>query len=391
MTDTSQIDESIKSLRAETSPDSVTPERVGNLLQAVVDLIKALSTVPQEEIVSIMAAVNGAVSAANAARQAATNAVSSADGKEIVLVEFEATEDGMTLSVKQSGHGKITVAVPVADASQAGIVLPALLKTVEDAVGSAEDNKLASVALLYTTAGINMVFKAADGSTLCNRTLPLATTARAGLMSAPDKAKLDALPSSGVVALDEAGRVPAAQAPQVMIRNVAETTLDDLATGDFYFDSGKIWYKKSDTVSVDMGVPSKNVVYCHTDTNVLYRWNGSSFTPAMTDPNYAMQVVEVRKNNNTRKVYSVPNGKLVRMIVNSDVVNVVLEPANNGASVHRMIFSTDIFDQCVQINWPDGLVWVEGVAPTAEEIDNNYGAMVTVYDMRWAEYKVYEE
>lgn len=390
MTDTSQIDESILSLKTETSPNSVTPERVGNLLQAVVDLIKALSTVPEEDVVSIMTAVNGAVSAANAARQAASNAVSSANGKEIVLVEFAAAEDGMTLTVKQSAHSAICVVVPVADASRAGIVLPQTLQKIEDAAGLAEDGKLTSVSLQYTTAGINLVFKGANGDTLCSRTLPLVSSVRAGLMSAQDKEKLDALPGSGVVALDEAGRVPAAQAPQVMIRNVAETTLDNLATGDFYFDSGKIWYKKSDTESVNMGVPSKNVVYCHTDTNVLYRWTGSAFSPAMTDPNYAMQVVEVRKSNSTRKTYTVPNGKLARMIVDSDVVNVVLEPANSGASVHRMIFSTDNFEQCVQINWPDGLVWDEGIVPDVEHIDNNYGAMVTVYDMKWAEYKVYK-
>ena len=394
MANVNDITQSIQALRSETAPDSVSPERVGNLLQAIVDLIKALSMVPEEEIVSIMQAVNNAVSTANAANTAAANALSAANDKYIASVEITANGTGATFSIKQTGHSAKSAGLPVADGSHAGIVLPATLQDISDAAALAAKNKLTEIARTYNTTSLILTFRDRDGATLYTLTLPGASLTKAGLLSAADKNKLDNLPDNGVAELDDAGRLPSSQAPTVMLRRTYPSNYDEdpLKVGEFFIgDNMHIWFHQSAQTDVDLGVPSKNVVYMETDTNILYRWNGSAFVPALTDPNYAMQIVEVRRNNNTQKIYTVPNGKLARMIVNTVDVNVVLTPAVNGASVHRMIFSTDIFSACENINWPSGLVWKNGEVPTAEIVDENFGILVTIYDMKWAEFNIYSE
>ena len=389
---TSQITESISSLRAETSPDSVTPERVGNLLQAIVDLIKALSNVPEEEVVSVMAAVNQANSNAATALATANAAASAAAAQAIASLLAAATAQGVTLTIKQVSHGNgagIEVSLPIADASHAGIVLPATLQAISDAAAAASNVQITQLTLTYASDGVTWGVRS-NAATLSKK-INVATMTKAGMMSADDKTKLDSLPSNGYITLDNAGRVPAGQAPQVMIRNVAEGMgVDNIAVGDFFYDSGHIFYHESSTSDIDMGVPSKNVVYCHVDTDILYRWNGSSFVPVLTDPNYAMQVETVSRNNNTQMVYNVPNGKLAKMHVTTSAVNVALTDASNGASVHRIIFDADDFsDSCTAINWPSGLVWRNDVTPVAQDVTECSGIMVTIYDKKWAEFNTY--
>ncbi len=393
---TSQITESISSLRAETSPDSVTPERVGTLLQAIVDLIKALSNVPEEEVVNVMAAVNQANSNAATALATANAAALAAAAQAIASFLPSANAQGVTLTIKQVSHGNgagIELSLPIADASHAGIVLPATLQAISDAAAAASNVQITQLTLTYASDGVTWGVRS-NAASLSKR-INVATTTKAGMMSADDKTKLDSLPSNGYITLDNAGRVPAGQAPQVMIRNVADTTgyWDEhpLQPGDFWFEAGHVWYHASNEGSdIDMGVPSKNVVYCHVDTNILYRWNGSSFVPALTDPNYAMQVETVSRNNNTQMVYNVPNGKLAKMHVTTSAVNVALTDASNGASVHRIIFDADDFsDSCTAINWPSGLVWRNNVTPVAQDVTDCSGIMVTIYDKKWAEFNTY--
>lgn len=393
MATTQQLTESIKSFRAESAPDSVTPERVGALLQAIVDLLKALSMVPDTEVTNIMQALNTALTTAEAASTAANNALNAANNKYIALIQYDATATGVTFTIKQTGHTAKSVAVPVADASKAGIILPETLQSITDAAALAARNRLTTISLSFTSAGMTMTFKDAEGTTMYSRTLPLVTTTHPGLMSASDKTKLDNLPNGGFVSLDAAGRVPAAQAPVTMLRNLSGGAPDILRNGDFYFDqgAGQIYFHRTDNEDVPLGPPSKNIIYCHVDTSALYRWTGSSFVPALTDPNYAMQVQEVRKNTATQKIYFIPNGVLANVITNSDVVNISLVPANSGASVHRMVFSADNFNDCEQINWPSGLVWKNGQMPNAELVDDNYGMLVTIYDNKWAEFNLYSE
>lgn len=389
---TDTITQSINSLRIESSPDAVTPARVANLLQAIVDLINALSMVPDTEVTDIMQLINNAVSTAQAAASAAAAAQTAANNKLISRFKADAAADSVTITIKQSGHTAKSFALPIADASQAGIVLPSVLQSITNAAAIATNGKLNTISLTYGS-GITLTFKAADNSTLATKTIPLVTTTHHGLMAAVDKEKLDALPSSGVVALDAAGRVPASNAPQVMLRNITGGAPDDLHNGDFYFDQADshIYYIPNvNGEPVPMGPPSKNVVYCHTDTNILYRWNGSAFVPVLNDPNYAMQSVEVRRNNTTQKIYNVPNGVLADMILTTDVVNINLLPAANGASVHRLLFKPTNIGNASQINWPNNANWAGGGAPPSlATIEGCDGCLVTIYDGLFAEFKYY--
>lgn len=387
--DTTAIEQSINSLRTESAPDSVTPSRVANLLQAVVDLINALAMVPDADVADIMQLINTAVSTANAASSAASAAQTNANNKRITQFKADADALGVTLAVKQSGHTALTFLFPVADASHAGIILPTVLQEIQAAADKAEAYKITTLLYQNKTNGAQFGIRMSNGDTL-QQTITLATSSRHGLMDKADKQKLDNLPSSGIVALDAAGRVPTAQAPAVMLRNVVDTTLDDLSEGDFYFDSGRVFFVGENATPVLLGPPSKNVVYCHVDTNILYRWTGSVFVPVLNDPNYAMQKTQVRRNNNTQKIYSVPNGVLAEMILSTDVVNISLQPALNGASVHRLIFKAANLGNAEQINWPGDMMWTDGGSPPdLDTIDGCDGCLVTVYDGLYAEFKYY--
>lgn len=389
---TDPITQSIDSLRTESSPDSVTPARVANLLQAIVDLINALSMVPDSEVADIMQLINNAVSTANAASSAASAAQTNANNKKITQFKAEATAEGVTLTVKQSGHTALTFLFPVADASQAGIVLPSVFQSLLNADQKAENYKVATLLFSYTSAGAKFGIRLSNGTTL-EKEIYLATSARNGLMSKTDKTKLDALPSSGIVALDAAGRVPAANAPTVMLRRTYPSQYDEapLQNGDFYIDGDyHVWYHASAQNDIDLGVPSKNVVYCETETNILYRWTGTQFVPAVSDPNYAMQKVEVRRNNTTQKKYTIPNGVLASIIGTTDTVNIELTPAKVGASVHKIIIYASNFQPVEVINWPDSLMWKDNLEPnTGQYVTDCLGIMVTIYDMTFAEFNQY--
>ena len=90
--------------------------------------------------------------------------------------------------------------------------------------------------------------------------------------------------------LDGNGRMASSQAtPQVM--KSMGSTLDNagntgnsqvyvtLNVGDTYFDpsEGKIFYKKSSSATIDLGAPSKLLIYANAQSNKLYRWSGSAF------------------------------------------------------------------------------------------------------------------
>lgn len=394
MTGYNEISQSIAALRAESSPQSVTPERVGALLQAITDLINALRLVPDTDVADVMQMIQNAVSTAQAANNTAQSANANANNKLIAAVSFDADMNGVTFTIKQAGHNAITVSLPAATGTQGGVLLPSMLSDIASLIDAAAGGSVTQLLLEDLSEGLRFGIKKASGATL-QKTFWLATTTANGIMSKEDKAKLDALPSSGAVGLDAAGRVPAAKAPVMMLRRAgwAEYDTNPLNAGDFFVDGTPmhIYYCKTASQYIDLGVPSKNVIYCETETNVLYRWTGTEFVPALTDPNYAMQEVEVRRNNTTQKIYTVPNGKLAKMIVNTVDVNVQLTAATAGASVHRMIFSADSFDLCENINWPSGLVWKNGTVPTANDVDSNYGIMVTIYGRKWAEFNTYSE
>ena len=384
---TEPITQSIDALRTESSPDAVNPARVANLLQAIVDLINALTMVPDSEVTNIIQQINNAVSTANAASSAASAAQTNADNKKITQFKADAAADAVTLTVKQSGHAAITFSFPVADASHAGIVLPSVLQAITDAAKTAANNAVAQLLLSTSANRVTFGTKSAGNVTL-QKDIPAATQSKAGVMSSADKTKLDALPSSGIVALNAAGRVPAANAPQVMLRNVTGQAPDDLSNGDYYFDVGNqhIYFLQNiNSDPVDMGVPSKNVVYCHTDTDILYRWTGSMFTPIKTNPNEGLEERRINVHSVSTKRYDIPSGIFARIHPTTNVLNINLLPPSSGMPVYRIFLDCGAFyddgDALIvdQINWPINTHW-QNEPPTVDDVIENYGVIVTIID-----------
>ena len=88
---------------------------------------------------------------------------------------------------------------------------------------------------------------------------------------------------------DASNHIKQNSATPVVLRNVADTMLDDLNEGDVYFDSGHLfWNTESSSGDIDLGTPSKRLVYFCLGNSNFYRWGGSSFTkinmPAGTTP-----------------------------------------------------------------------------------------------------------
>ena len=387
---TEPITQSIDSLRTESSPDAVTPARVANLLQAIVDLINALTMVPDSEVADIMQFLNNAVSTANAASSAASAAQTNANNKRITQFKADAAADAVTLTVKQSGHTALTFSFPVADASHAGIVLPAVLQSISDAAALAAKNRLSDLTFNFSTSGsLLMTYKDANGTTMVSKYLPNATQVRSGLLSPGDKIKLDSIPPDGVAPLDDAGRVPGENASQVMLRNVVEQSgyFDEqpLQPGDFFFDGADIWHHDTANHDINMGPPSKNVVYCHTDTDVLYRWTGSIFTPIKTNPNEGMEVRRINVFSPSSKRYDIPSGIFARIHPTTSVLNMNLLPPSSGIPFYRILLDCGAFfnddDSLIvdQINWPMNTHW-QNEPPTVDDVIENYGVIVTIID-----------
>lgn len=385
---TEPITQSIDALRTESSPDAVNPARVANLLQAIVDLINALTMVPDSEVTDIIQRINNAVSTAQSAQSTAAAAKTAADNKKITQFKADAAEDSVTLTVKQAGHTAMTFSFPIADASHAGIVLPAVLQQISNAATAAANNAVAQLLLSTYANRVTFGTKSAGGATL-QKDIPAATQSKAGVMSSADKTKLDALPASGIAALDAAARVPAANAPQVMIRNVADQSgyFDEhpLQNGDFWFEGGHIFFHESATSDIDMGVPSKNVVYCHTDTDILYRWTGTMFTPIKTNPNEGLEMRRINVYSASTKRYDIPSGVFSYIKPSTNILNINLLPPTSGMPVYRVFLDCGAFfddgDALIvdQINWPLNIHW-QNEPPTIDDVIEGFGVIVTVTD-----------
>ncbi len=80
---------------------------------------------------------------------------------------------------------------------------------------------------------------------------------------------------------DASNHIKQNSATPVVLRNVADTMLDDLNEGDVYFDSGHLfWHTESTSGDIDLGTPSKRLIYFSIANSDFYRWTGSRFTKA---------------------------------------------------------------------------------------------------------------
>ena len=417
---TDPITQSIDSLRTESSPDSVTPARVANLLQAIVDLISALSMVPDTEVIDIMQKINNAVSTANAASNAASAAQTNANNKKITQFKAEATAEGVTLTVKQSGHTALTFLFPVADASQAGIVLPSVFQSLLNADQKAENYKVATLLLSYTSTGVQFGIRLANGTTL-QKDIGLATKSRNGIMSKADKQRLDGLDQElalkASINPDGSKMLKIEHWPNVMLYNVEpmwtgmdgwQELWDNMPIGSIYlmdYETNGTWtrqlyFRQSiETQQLSIGKPSEGMIYCHKPTGRTYRWNQSAegglgaFIPLDTDEVKGLQTVEVARKGTSGTTYEVPNGVLSILKPTTPTIRItLLEPAS-GTALHRILLKHEDYANFdpgeMQIYYNSTLIWDAGTKINASDLSAGKSFLVTIYDRKFADVKKY--
>ena len=91
----------IEAMRAQTEANAITPEYLGNILQMIVNFVKSLLLVPEEDVINVTSMVQDALSTANAAVATANNALSTARGMLLNLLQAACGTDAVALSV---GH-----------------------------------------------------------------------------------------------------------------------------------------------------------------------------------------------------------------------------------------------------------------------------------------------
>ena len=189
--DISNITRMISAFRAQTSPNSITPEGLGSILQHIANLIGALSQINTSEATDLIARVSEAEANAETARQAAQNALTASEANVVDSFTYEQTDRVLQLSLKQHGHETHSINLPGATTTFAGL-LTAIDKYHLDV---AYNKRLKDLYTTKTPSAVTLNFKKHD-DTVDQVTFVAATSTDAGLMTAEDKSKLISLEST---------------------------------------------------------------------------------------------------------------------------------------------------------------------------------------------------
>lgn len=189
--DISNITRMISAFRAQTSPNSITPEGLGSILQRIADLIGALSQINTSEATDLIARVSAAEANAETARQAAQNALTASEANVVDSFTYEQTDHVLQLLLKQHGHETHSINLPGATTTFAGL-LTAIDKYHLDV---AYNKRLKDLYTTKTPSAVTLNFKKHD-DTVDQVTFVAATSTDAGLMTAEDKSKLISLEST---------------------------------------------------------------------------------------------------------------------------------------------------------------------------------------------------
>lgn len=189
--DISNITRMISAFRAQTSPNSITPEGLGSILQHIANMIGALSQINTSEATDLIARVSEAEANAETARQAAQNALTASEANVVDSFTYEQTDRVLQLLLKQHGHETHSINLPGATTTFAGL-LTAIDKYHLDV---AYDKRLKDLYTTKTPSTVTLNFKKHD-DTVDQVTFVAATSTDAGLMTAEDKSKLISLEST---------------------------------------------------------------------------------------------------------------------------------------------------------------------------------------------------
>jgi len=189
--DISNITRMISAFRAQTSPNSITPEGLGSILQHIANMIGALSQINTSEATDLIARVSEAEANAETARQAAQNALTASEANVVDSFTYEQTDRDLQLLLKQHGHETHSINLPGATTTFAGL-LTAIDKYHLDV---AYNKRLKDLYTTKTPSAVTLNFKKHD-DTVDQVTFVAATSTDAGLMTAEDKSKLISLEST---------------------------------------------------------------------------------------------------------------------------------------------------------------------------------------------------
>lgn len=288
--DISNITRMISALRAQTSPNSITPEGLGSILQRIADLIGALSQINTSEATDLIARVSAAEADAETARQAAQNALTASEANVVDSFTYEQTDRVLQLLLKQHGHETHSINLPGATTTFAGL-LTAIDKYHLDV---AYDKRLKDLYTTKTPSSVTLNFKKHD-DTVDQVTFVAATSTEAGLMTAEDKSKLVSLESTiqniqdwqqtvtskfeNEVALidSENGRIVVGYEHPILLYGMG-AGLDgpdagSCPVGGSYWDPEQkmIWNRVQPRVFLPIS-PSQSVIYTNFYTGKKYAW-----------------------------------------------------------------------------------------------------------------------
>lgn len=190
MIDISSITNMISALRAQTSPNSITPEGLGSILQRIANLIGSLSQVPEQEATDLVARMTQCESNSQTALQAARSAQATADGNVIDVVGYEQTATGVTVTVEQHSGNSNSATIPSATTTLAGV----MSAEDKDHLDKVYQRTMASLTTSSTETQVKLNYKRHNNQ-ITTVTLVGASSSAAGLMTAADKVKLDGLGS----------------------------------------------------------------------------------------------------------------------------------------------------------------------------------------------------
>ena len=279
--DLSDITRLISSLRAQTARDSITPNGLGSILQRIVDAISSMSGIDVEDEEAILQRLSAAESNASTALQAAQNAQAGAAGNVIDSFTQSQDEDEVSLSIKQHGLSAKQVVLPAASSTGAGI----MTATDKSHLDTAYGKRINLMSAPSSESVVTLTITFGDGTTKSVTFVgaTAGTGGRAGLMTKEQADQLAALVAAGAAenVRDDAGYIKQQYAAPVILRNVSDETVDDLSVGDIFYDAGKLW-QCGTTETINMGDPSKKVIYYCLADQTLYRWTGSRFVQAVS-------------------------------------------------------------------------------------------------------------
>lgn len=289
--DITNITRMISALRAQTAPDSITPEGLGTILQHIADLIGALSQINTSEETDLIARVLEAEGNASTALTTAQGAASAAAAN--VIDTFEYTQDDssvLTLTLKQHGHNAFVVDLPGATTLYAGLM------TAQDKtyLNGAYNKRLKQLTTTSTDSTVKLNYKCEDNTTK-TVTFVGATSLAAGLMTAEDKATLDSM-STTVETLQtltntlgskkadkELNGIMDMLALSQWPRHIIKSATPGMSSveGELYLTTGMTSFDPVmlqvliGNVRYDLGVPNENMVYFARDTRKFYTWNSA--------------------------------------------------------------------------------------------------------------------